>query len=164
MDNVNALTGSGSGRVRAEKLSATAKVSGIPTLGVPMFAPEGYVEGVWSLVDLLLMMGIVIFAVYAFIRKRGRAVGEVEDDDGYYWHRDAGSGYVGERYHKRASVTAVSAALAAAAIALFIATQNMTLSMVWTDAWTTVFAVAMLAQIIGAQFSFRVERRQLPDR
>jgi preprotein translocase subunit SecG len=136
---------------------------------VPLFAPLES-EGTWSLINLLLAIIGVVFALAAVIRalltKREQ---DKEDEKAAekeaYRQRAASREDEGNRKEKRYRRTwlAGSAVLAIANGLLFLFTQDMRLQMVLVDGWTIINAILLAAEIIAMTVTFKKKKEDDKD-
>jgi uncharacterized repeat protein (TIGR02543 family) len=136
-----------------QNLANIAKTQGIPTLGigtsgVPLFGPKGI--DTWALLDLMLAIAGVIFAVFVLMAAKERRKND-KDDETYY--EETGEYHAEQKNTRKAFLLGTVIASIVGAI-LFVITQDMRLPMVLVDIWTVVFAVILAAEIVFSKFTF----------
>jgi uncharacterized repeat protein (TIGR02543 family) len=129
-----------------EAMIAAAGAAGIPLLpgGIPLVAPNGIAS--WALLDLLLAIADVVFAIFYIIKASRRR--KNEESDLYYEHdRD-------EEKSVKPLWLATSIILAVISVIIFVLTQDMSLPMVLADVWTIVLALIFAAELIASKLAF----------
>lgn len=142
----------------AEELARAAAEQNIPSIGVPLAAPQGFAA--WALANLILaVLGIVMALVFGVIRRfrkndeeddreereqRRRAQNiqsEASEDDGPFRHRRSIGWLI------------ATIALAIIGAILFLLTQDISLPVVWVDMWTIAHAILVIALVIFGNFA-----------
>ncbi|MDR0854466.1 MAG: InlB B-repeat-containing protein [Clostridiales Family XIII bacterium] len=129
-----------------EAMIAAAGAAGIPLLpgGIPLVAPNGIAS--WALLDLLLAIAGVVFAIFYIIKASRRR--KNEESDLYYEHdRD-------DEKSVKPLWLATSIILAVISVVIFVLTQDMSLPMVLADVWTIVLAFIFAAELIASKLAF----------
>jgi hypothetical protein len=142
------------------KMVAAAKSEGIPLLpgNVPLYGPAGIAT--WALVDLVIALAGILFAVVSIVRGIRR---KNEEEDGYRGVDEGcrGSGAnKGEARMVRVSWFISSIVLAALSVLIFIITQDVSLPMVLVDVWTIVLAVVFAAELVTAKIAFPKKEKE----
>ena len=139
----------------------------VPKIGfagyeVPLFPPSSSIVAVWSLINLILCLLGVVYAVAVALRALYWKIhGKTEDRETY---RPGAYEYMdndGERRTEkrfRLLWLATTVILAAIGALLFLLKEDMRNLMVLIDWWTLPFAIIFAAEIIAVMFVFKKRR------
>lgn len=134
----------------AERLEKAAAEQNIPSIGVPLAAPQGFAA--WALANLIFaVVGAVMALVFTVIRSM-RKNDEKEDEE----DREDREDQQEKLRHRRSFGWIIGTlVLAIAGLLLFVFTQDISLPMVWFDMWTIVHVILFIALLVLGNVAIR---------